>query len=88
MDVNVNGFDELERNCEELQELIRSLEGEVTTVRVDPAEPQSIERAVQQMEQAVDRKLIDYQHNPLIAEFLERAKARFREQILMRSRVG
>ncbi len=74
-------FDELRRDLEDAQRALTELDGIVTTVKVDPNNPASVEEAIQQIEDAIDSKVAPYGHNPLVSQIVETTKERFREDI-------
>jgi nucleotide-binding universal stress UspA family protein len=80
-EMKLEGFDELQRTLQEAQEAITSLDGEITTVNVNPNDPASVEEAIRAMEEAVDTKIAPYAGNPIVAPLAEAAKEHFRERL-------
>ena len=80
--VELSGFDELQKNLAEAQRAMESLNGELTTLHIDPDNPQS---AIAEMEGAVDAKLAPYQGNSIVEKFAEVTKEHFRKGILERA---
>ena len=58
-----------------------SLDGEVAQLRFTRSDPASVERAIAEMEAAVDRKAAAYSHNPMVAKIAEGTKEAFRKKI-------
>ena len=82
MGVKISGLDKLQKELAELQRAMVSLDGEVATLRFDPDDPASVQRAIREMESAVDRKTAPYRRNPLVAKIAKGAKDAFRKKIL------
>lgn len=80
-DIKLEGFDSLQRDLEQAQKALASLDGEITTVKVNPDDPASVEEAIRNMEAAVDAKVAPYENNPIVAPLVEAAKEHFRERI-------
>jgi hypothetical protein len=80
-EIKMEGFDSLQRDLEEAQEALASLDGEITTVKINPDDPASVEEAIRNMEEAVDAKIAPYADNPIVAPLVEAAKEHFRERI-------
>ncbi|MDR7102850.1 hypothetical protein [Croceicoccus sp. BE223] len=81
----VKGLDELSRKMKELEKAIAALDGEIGTVNFDPNDPQSIEVAIQKMEQTVDERVGDYSRNDMIEGIVSEVKERYRQAILERA---
>jgi hypothetical protein len=81
----IKGLDELSRKMKELEMAIAALDGEIGSVNFDPNDPQSIEVAIQKMEQAVDERVGDYSRNDMIEGIVSEVKERYRQVILERA---
>ncbi len=81
----IKGLNELSRKMKELEKAIAALDGEIGSVNFDPNDPQSIEVAIQKMEQAVDERVGDYSHNDMIEGIVSEVKERYRQTILERA---
>lgn len=81
----IKGLDELSRKMKELEKAIAALDGEIGSVNFDPSDPQSIEVAIQKMEQAVDERVGDYSRNDMIEGIVSEIKERYRHAILERA---
>jgi hypothetical protein len=81
----ITGLDKLQNELEEASRAFEALDGEITTLRFDPTEPSSVERAIAEMERAVDSKLAPYQGNTIIATTAVQLKTKYRDHILERA---
>lgn len=81
MSVKITGGDNFLKELAELQRAFASLDGEIAQLRFT-SEPASVERAIAEMEAAVDRKAAAYSHNPMVAKIAEASKDAFRKKIL------
>lgn len=81
----IKGLNELSRKLKELEKAIAALDGEIGSVNFDPNNPQSIEVAIQKMEQAVDERVGDYSGNDMIEGIVSEVKERYRQAILERA---
>ena len=84
--VKITGLDKFQRKLEEFQKAMHSLDGTIAEVRFDPKDPASVQRAVREMEAAVDRKVAPYRRNPLVSQVVEKAKQQYRAGILERAK--
>jgi hypothetical protein len=82
--VEVKGLHELHRNLEELQLALESLHGTIAEIPINPSDPASVEKAVEQMEAAVDRKVAPYGNNKMVAVVIRAAKDEYRKALLAR----
>jgi hypothetical protein len=88
INVKITGLDKLQRQLEEAQRGLESLNGKITTLQFSPDDPASVRRALQQMESAVDDKVSLYSGNPLVAKVAEMTKQNFRQRILARAKMS
>ncbi len=86
MNLSVSGFDRLQRELEDAQRALASLDGTISTLRFDPTNAASVQRAIQQMETAIDAKVASYANNAIVAPLVQAAKEQYRAQILTRTR--
>lgn len=82
MSIEITGLDKLQRDLEELQRALKSLDGEIVKLDVNPADPASVQKAIQQMEKAVDGKVSAYGNNAIVLNITKEAKSLYRDQIL------
>lgn len=83
--VKVTGFDSFSKTLDEAQTAMRAIDGEIGKVSFDPSEAGSIERAVQEMENMMDRLLGEYAQNPIVAPMIYAMKERYRDAIIERA---
>jgi len=82
MSMKITGLDKLQRELKELQAALQSLHGPIADLKFNPDDPDSIQEAINQMEQAVDEKAAAYSNNPLVSKVVNAVKAQFRQRIL------
>ena len=82
--VTVSGLDELQNQFKELAKAIDTLNGQICEIKVNPDDPADIQRAIREVEDAVNSRISAFRDNPLIVQVGEAAKGRFREQLLQR----
>jgi len=78
----VEGFDSLSRKLEEIEKMCKELDGDLGEVEFDPSDPDSIERAIVQMEQTIDGKVGTLDRSDVVANLVAEMKDRFRTGIL------
>ena len=76
------GLEELQRDFEQAQRALASIDGEIATLRFNPNDPASVQGAIRQMERAIDSKTSSYSRNQLVAKLVQGAKDAFRKKIL------
>jgi hypothetical protein len=79
--VKVTGLDQLQRKLNESLRGLQSLDGEIAAIQFNPGDPESVARAVREMETAVDAKAGSYANDPLISKAVMAMKQEFRERI-------
>ncbi len=77
----MTGLDKLQRELNQLQKTIASLDGDITSVNFDPEHPQSIELAVQKMEEEIDRRAGNLRGNQIAIDLVSEIKENFRQAI-------
>lgn len=87
LNVKITGLDKLQCDLEEAQRALQSLDGTITTLKFNPADPKSVEEAIRQMEAAVDNKTAPYRGNELVSKLAQGLKDRYRKQIRERASV-
>lgn len=83
--VKITGLDALQRQLKELERALRDLDGGIANVRFDPDDPGSIERAIQQLNDAIDEKVRPYGRNDIVQSIAEELKESGRAKILERA---
>lgn len=80
----ITGLNELTKQLDAAARAAKSLDGEIGTFAFDPKDQASVDRAIEAVEIIIDRKLVQYENNPLVAHFSRRLKASYRDQIKLR----
>ncbi|SEN05452.1 hypothetical protein SAMN02800694_2624 [Luteibacter sp. UNCMF331Sha3.1] len=80
--IKLDGFDKLTRELRQFEAAMASLDGELATVKLDPEDPGSIERAIMEVESLINSKLADYPGNAMIANMGDQIKDNLRQQIV------
>jgi len=78
----MSGFDELTKRLDEAQKAAKELDGVLGTIKFNPADSRDVDRAIKDMERAVDSKASRYHRNQLVKEIADKLKDHFREEIL------
>lgn len=81
----MTGLDALSRELNDAQKALSELDGDLAQVSFDPEDPASIERAIQQVETAIDEKIEPYSRNEIVVSIAEELKENARETILERA---
>lgn len=81
----MKGLNELSRKMKELEKVTAALDGEIGIVSFNPNDPQSIEVAIQKMDQAVDERVGDYSRNDMVEGIVSEVKERYRQAIVERA---
>jgi saccharopine dehydrogenase-like NADP-dependent oxidoreductase len=86
--VEIKGLDRAQRQIEDLAEASKELDGEITTVKFNAHDPESIESAIHQVEQAIDAKIARYRGNPMVAKMAAKMKATYRQRIIEKAQAA
>ena len=78
----LHGLDKLQRELKELASASQALDGTITTVKFDPNDPESVQAAIKQVEEAIGSKTAPYQANRLVMDMAEKLKEKYRQGIL------
>lgn len=78
----LRGFDELNKTLSELQKLMNELEGELSVIEFDAKSVESIELAIVEMENMVDKKFESYQANSMAKNMADGIKQSYRQMIV------
>lgn len=81
----IEGLDELQEQLDGAIKALEGLDGELTTLSFNPADPSSIEAAVAQVEHAIDAKVGNYRGNEMVDNIVEQMKGAYRQQIYDRA---
>ena len=82
--VEIKGLD-FKRDLQDAQRALTSLDGEVASLRFNPNDRNDVQRAIREMEGAVDAKVFAYCNNSIVEQVVTGAKRKFRDAILQRA---
>ena len=80
--IKITGLDSLSKELDQLQRVLRELDGEIGAVTFNPHDPASIESAISNMNALIDEKAGDYRSNSMAASIIESVKDSYRQGIL------
>ena len=82
--MKITGLDKLARQTDELARFAKAIDGNLVTVNFDPNDQASVQRAIRQMEAAVDAKATPFRSNALVMNLAAQTKEKFRHAIRSR----
>jgi len=83
-EIRTKGFNEIQRDLQDAQAALASLNGPIAEIPINPSDPESVQQAIRKMEEAVDRKVAPYGNNRLVAAVVTAAKDEYRKALLKR----
>ena len=83
--LKMSGLDKIQRELEEAQRALGSLDGELGSISFNPHDPASIESAIQSVFRMVDERASVYASNPIVGPLVEQMKEGYRESILQKA---
>ena len=78
----IKGLDKLNKTLSELSKVTSELEGELGSIQFDAESAESIELAIVEMENMVDKKFENYASNPVAIDMADGIKAAYRQMIV------
>jgi hypothetical protein len=78
----LNGLDALTRKLKEAERVAAEVDGDLASVSFDPADPASIENAIEELYSAIDAKTAGYERNELVQQIADGLKENGRNAIL------
>lgn len=78
----IKGLDKLNKTLDELEKVTHELDGPLGAIQFDAGSAESIELAIVEMENIVDKKFENYASNPVAIDMAERIKAAYRQMII------
>ena len=78
----IKGLDQLNKILSELGKVTGELEGELGSIQFDAESAESIELAIVEMENMVDKKFENYDSNPVAIDMADGIKAECRQMIV------
>lgn len=86
--MKITGLDQLQKTLADAQKAAKALDGDLLSVTFQPDDPASIDRALRQVDQAVDRRLGRWRGNPIVDDMAKKAKANFKTGIKKQARAA
>jgi len=84
--IRIEGLEQLQSHFAEIGAAMKELDGEICRVNVNVADPADVQRAIREMERAVDVKVQRFRGNAAVMKIAAAAKVQFRQQIFQRAR--
>lgn len=78
----MEGLEKLTRELDEASRAFKSLDGDIAQVRVVPGDEASVQAAIRQIEEAIDKKAALYRNNPFVSPVVAELKEKYRDQII------
>lgn len=85
LDIKITGFEKLSREFNEASEALASVNGEIARLKFNCSDPVDVQRAIGEMERAIDEKVGRHKRNDLVRSLAAKMKEQFRQQILQRA---
>lgn len=80
--MKVTGFEAIKKKTNQMAKFAEEIDGELASVSFDPANPGSIEAALQQISDAIDEKTKSYERNDWIQNLAAQLKEHARNNLL------
>lgn len=80
--IKIEGLDQLNKTLSELDKLTSELEDELGSIEFDAESAESIELAIVEMENMVDKKFENYASNPVAIDMADGIKEAYRQVIV------
>ncbi|MEI4263602.1 hypothetical protein [Roseovarius sp. D0-M9] len=80
--MKVTGFEAIKKKTDQMTKFAEEIDGELASVSFDPANPESIEAALQQISDAIDEKSKSYERNDWIQNLAAQLKEHARNNVL------
>jgi hypothetical protein len=84
MEIRIDGIEaaaDVAQDLEEAERVMSSLQGTLGTVYCDPGNPASIEAAIHEAAEMIDRSVASYRGNAILAEMADALKAGYADGI-------
>ncbi len=78
----MDGLEKLTKELDEASRAFKSLDGEIAQARVVPGDDASVQAAIRQIEEAIDKKAAPYHNNPFVSSVVAQLKEKYRDHIL------
>lgn len=80
--MKIEGLGKLQRELQDADRAMRTLDGTIAQLKFDPDDRQSVQSAIRQMETAIDNKVARYRGNALVSQLVAHMKEQYRQKIL------
>ena len=80
--MRIEGLDKLQRELQDAERAMRTLDGTIAKLNFDPDDRQSVQNVIRQMEAAIDSKVARYRGNALVSQLVPKMKEQYRQKIL------
>lgn len=84
--LQIDALDQLHEHLDEVVIVLRELETEVGTIQFDPHDDKSVGAAIERVENDVDRRLLPFLPNDLVARVGAEFKSKAAENIRLRAK--
>ena len=85
MSFEITGLDDLQREMHLLADVAEALDGEIATLKFDPSDQTSVERAIADMKLAIDQKVSGFRRSPIVDGLVSNLKQNYEQEILSRA---
>lgn len=85
MSYKITGLDDLQREMHLLADVATALDGDIATLKFDPSNQISVERAIADMKLAIDQKVSGFRASAMVAHLVSRLKQKYEQEILSRA---
>jgi hypothetical protein len=80
--MKITGFEAIKKKTNQMEKFAEEIDGELASVSFDPANPASIEAALQEISDVIDEKTKSYERNDWIQNLAAQLKEHARNNIL------
>lgn len=87
MDLKITGLDKVQRELEDAKRALKSLGSKMKGTKFDVDKPENVQKAIREMEKAVDRAVSPYGGNAIVSQLAQATKDELRDQILKHRKV-
>jgi hypothetical protein len=81
----ITGLDDLQREMNLLANVAEALDGEITTLKFDPSNQTSVERAIADMKLAIDQRVSGFRRSAMVDDLVSDLKQKYEQEILSRA---
>lgn len=85
MSFKITGLDDIQREMHLLADVAEALDGEIATLKFDPSNQTSVERAIADMKLAIDQKVSGFRRSAMVDDLVFKLKQKYEQEILSRA---